>query len=312
MGEMKKPENAPLRFASLSEAHRALGLPQPQHPLISLVNRASTPVEGVRFHPAHVLSFYKISYRPRLSSKLRYGQGYYDFDEGGLLFAAPGQLIGGTDEHEVGACAQYTLLIHPDFLAGYPLAKKMRHYGFFSYAANEALHVSEKEKELLFSLFKSMEEELASRLDEFSQEVVLAQLELLLTYANRFYKRQFLTRKAVHSDLLQQLEEILADCLRSEDLPSRGIPTVQYLAERLHVSRSYLSDLLRTLTGQSAQQHIHDQLIAQAKERLTTTGLTVSEVAYGLGFEHPQSFSRFFKTKTALSPLAFRQSFQHN
>ncbi len=309
---MKKPENAPLRFASLSEAHRALGLPQPQHPLISLVNRAGAPVGGVSSHPAHVLSFYKISYRPKLSSKLKYGQGYYDFDEGGLMFAAPGQIVGGTDEQEVGACSQYTLLVHPNFLASYPLAKKIRHYGFFTYAANEALHVSEPEKELLFSLFKAMEEELAGRLDEFSQDVVVAQLELLLNYANRFYKRQFLTRKAVHSDLLQQLEETLAACFNHADLASRGIPTVQYLAGQLNVSPSYLSDMLRALTGQSAQQHIHDKLIEQAKEKLATTSLSVSEVAYALGFEHPQSFSRFFKTKTALSPLAFRQSFQPN
>ncbi|TGE03755.1 helix-turn-helix domain-containing protein [Hymenobacter fodinae] len=309
---MKKQENAPLRFASLSDAHRALGLPKPSHPLISLVNSATAPAPGVRPEQFHVLSFYKISYRPKLSGKLRYGQGYYDFDEGGLLFAAPNQIIGGAQEPGEGACSLYTLLIHPDFLAPYPLAKKIRHYGFFTYSANEALHVSEKEKELLLALFGTIEEELASRLDEFSQDVVIAQLELLLTYANRFYKRQFLTRKAVHSDLLQQLEEILADCFSSEDLPSRGIPTVQYLAQRLHVSPSYLSDMLRTLTGQSAQQHIHDKLIEQAKEKLATTALSVSEVAYALGFEHPQSFSRFFKTKTALSPLAFRQSFHHN
>ena len=309
---MKKPEKAPLRFASLSEAHRLLGLPKPLHPLVSLITSAPTSAPGAGPQPPHVLSFYKISYRPKLSSKLRYGQGHYDFDEGGLLFAAPNQIIGSTDERGVGACSQYTLLVHPDFMAGYPLAKKMRDYGFFSYAANEALHVSEQEKELLLALFKTMEAELAARLDEFSQDVVVSQLELMLNYANRFYKRQFLTRKAVHSDLLQQLEEILEECFRSEDLLSRGIPTVQYLAERLHVSPSYLSDMLRTLTGQSAQQHIHDHLIARAKEQLTTTGLTVSEVAYGLGFEHPQSFSRFFKTKTALSPLAFRQSFHHN
>ncbi len=309
---MKKPENAPLRFASLSDAHRALGLPPPLHPLISLVSSARVPAASGDSHQAHVLSFYKISYRPKLSSKLRYGQGYYDFDEGGLLFASPNQIIGGTDERGVGACSQYALLIHPEFLANYPLAKKIRQYGFFTYSANEALHVSEQEKELLLALFKTMEEELASRLDEFSQDVVVAQLELLLNYANRFYKRQFLTRKAVHSDLLQQLEETLEDCFRSEDLPSRGIPTVQYLAQRLHVSPSYLSDMLRTLTGQSAQQHIHDKLIEQAKEKLAATSLSVSEVAYALGFEHPQSFSRFFKTKTDLSPLAYRQSFHHN
>ena len=157
-----------------------------------------------------------------------------------------------------------------------------------------------------------MEAELASRLDEFSQDVVIAQLDLLLTYANRFYKRQFLTRKAVHSDLLQRLEATLAACFGGERPPGQGIPTVQYLAQQLHVSPSYLSDMLRTLTGQSAQQHIHDKLIAQAKEQLATTALSVSEVAYALGFEHPQSFSRFFKIKTALSPLAFRRSFQLN
>ena len=309
---MKTPENAPSRLASLSEAHRAMGLPPPLHPLISLVNSASTPVAGASACRAHVLSFYRISFGPRLSSQLRYGQGYYDFDEGGLFFAAPNQLIGCTEERGAGADAHYTLLIHPDFLAGYPLAKKMGHYGFFTYAANEALHVSEQEKEVLLALFKTMAAELASRWDEFSQDVVVAQLELLLKYADRFYKRQFLTRKAVHSSLLQQLEELLANCFRREDLPGRGIPTVQYLAGRLHVSPSYLSDMLRTLTGQSAQQHIHDKLIAQAKEKLATTGLSVSEVAYALGFEHSQSFSRFFKTKTALSPLAFRQSFQPN
>jgi AraC family transcriptional activator of pobA len=302
----------PLRFASLSAAHRALGLPPPLHPLISLISSAHMPTANANARQAHVLSFYKISYRPKLSPKLRYGQGYYDFDEGGLLFASPNQLIAGTDERAVGACSQYALLIHPDFLANHPLAKKIRQYGFFTYSANEALHVSEQEKEIILALFKTMEAELASRLDEFSQEVVIAQLELLLTYANRFYKRQFLTRKAAHSDLLQRLEETLADCFGGERLLSQGIPTVQYLAECLHVSPSYLSDMLRTLTGQSAQQHIHDKLIEHAKEKLASTSLSVSEVAYALGFEHSQSFSRFFKTKTALSPLAFRRSFQLN
>ena len=307
---MKKPTNPPLRFASLSDAHRAFGLPLPRHPLISLLTGAA-PAEGrTGQQHSHVLSFYKIAYRPRLSSPLTYGQGHYDFDEGGLLFAAPNQVIGGTQEAEAGMCSQVTLLIDPDFLVGYPLAAKMRHYGFFTYATNEALHVSEQEKQVLLALFATMETELASRLDEFSQDVVIAQLELLLTYANRFYKRQFLTRRAVHGDLLTRLEEALADCFRREHLLSRGIPTVQDLAERLHMSASYLSDMLRTLTGQSAQQHLHDKLIAQAKEQLSTTSLSVSEVAYALGFEHPQSFSRFFKAKTAHSPLSFRQSFQ--
>ncbi|GAA4505599.1 AraC family transcriptional regulator [Hymenobacter ginsengisoli] len=310
---MKKHDNAPQRFTSLSEAHRALGLPAPLHPLISLVRNARPPERGSGPHQPHVLSFYKISFWPRQNHKLRYGQGHYDFEAGGLLFAAPGQLLGGTPEHEADeVCAHVTLLIHPDFLASYPLAQKIREYGFFTYSANEALHVSEPEREVLLALFRTMEAELASRLDEFSQDVVIAQLDLLLTYANRFYKRQFLTRKAVHSDLLQRLESTLAACFSPERLPEQGIPTVQYLAQCLHVSPSYLSDMLRTLTGQSAQQHIHDKLIELAKEQLASTSLSVSEVAYALGFEHSQSFSRFFKTKTNLSPLAFRRSFQLN
>jgi AraC-like DNA-binding protein len=311
---MKKHENAPLRYTSLAEAHRALGLPAPLHPLISLMRDARPPrPEGGSPQP-HVLSFHKVSFWPRQDRTLRYGQGYYDFEAGGLLFAAPGQVLGGTSspEEEADACAHVTLLIHPDFLANYPLARKIHEYGFFTYSANEALHVSEPEREVLLALFRTMEAELASRLDEFSQDVVIAQLELLLTYANRFYKRQFLTRKAVHHDLLHRLEAALADCFRPERLPEQGIPTVQQLAGQLHVSPSYLSDMLRTLTGQSAQQHIHDKLIEQAKEQLSTTSRSVSEVAYALGFEHSQSFSRFFKAKTAVSPLAFRRSFQLN
>ena len=308
---MKKHENAPLRYTSLSEAHRALGLPPPLHPLISLMRDARPPrPEGGSPQP-HVLSFYKVSFWPRQNRTLRYGQGYYDFEAGGLLFAAPGQVLGGTPpEAEEDACAHVTLLIHPDFLASYPLAKRIREYGFFTYSANEALHVSEPEREVLLALFRTMEVELGSRLDEFSQDVVIAQLDLLLTYANRFYKRQFLTRKAVHHDLLQRLEATLAACFSPGRLPEQGIPTVQYLAEQLHVSPSYLSDMLRTLTGQNAQQHIHNKLIERAKEQLSTTSLSVSEVAYALGFGHSQSFSRFFKTKTAVSPLAFRRSFQ--
>jgi AraC-like DNA-binding protein len=257
---------------------------------------------------SHVLNFYKISYKPRLSGRVRYGQHYYDFDEGGLLFAAPGQIIGSNEEH-AGVCSSYTLLIHPDFLLGYALAKKIKQYGFFSYAANEALHLSDKEKETIIGIFKIIEEELNSRIDDFSHDLIISQIELLLNYANRFYKRQFITRKTLSNDLLQQLEEVLDNHFNNDRSTNEGIPTVQYLAEQLHISPSYLSDMLRSLTGQNAQQHIHHKLIEKAKEKLSTTSLSVSEVAYELGFEHPQSFSKLFKTKTNLSPLEFRQSF---
>jgi len=305
---MKKDENSPHKFNSLSAIHHAFGLPKPMHPLITLIN-GTVDVGAIRPPGAHVLSFYKISYKAKLSGKIKYGQDYYDFDEGGLLFAAPNQVVGGYDNGDVRDCSLYTLLIHPDFLLNYPLAKKIKTYGFFSYDANEALHLSDKEKETVISIFTIIEEELKSRIDDFSQDIIVSQIELLLNYANRFYKRQFITRKAVTNGMLQKLEEILEEYFNHEKSLSNGIPTVHYLSEKLNISPSYLSDMLRSLTGQNAQQHIHQKLIEKAKEKLSTTGLSVSEVAYELGFEHPQSFSKLFKTKTNLSPLEFRRSF---
>lgn len=302
---MKHEEHIPLKIASLHDAHLVFGLPKPLHPLISLINGTHTPVMPLE---NHVLGFYKMSYKPKLGGKLKYGQGYYDFDEGGLLFASPGQVIGSND-NDASVCSEYTLLIHPDFFLGYPLSKNIKQYGFFSYSANETLHLSEDEKTTIIEIFKMIEKELSSRIDDFSQDVVISQIELLLNYATRFYKRQFITRKAVNNDLLQKLEDILDDYFTGEKSLNHGIPTVQYLSERLNISPSYLSDILRALTGQNAQQLIHHKLIEKAKEKLSTTSLTVSEVAYELGFEHPQSFSKLFKTKTNLSPLEFKRSF---
>jgi len=308
---MKKEETKHHKFDSISDAHRAFGLPKPRHPLISLIDGANPQVEVHRPSGSHVLNFYKISYRPKLSGKLKYGQHYYDFDEGGLLFASPNQLIGSNndeDNHTEG-CSLYTLLIHPDLFLGYPLAKKIRQYGFFSYSANEAVHLSENEKATVISIFKMIEEELNSRIDDFSQDVIISQIELLLNYANRFYKRQFITRKAVNNDMLQRLEDLLEEYFNHEISLDQGLPTVQYLSEHLNLSPGYLSDMLRSLIGQNAQQYIHNKLIEKAKEKLSTTNLTVSEVAYGLGFGHSQSFSKLFKTKTSLSPLQFRKAF---
>jgi len=304
---MKKEENIHHKFDSLSDVHRAFGLPKPQHPMISLIDNTKTKAEINKLPHSHILTFYKISYKTKLGGKIKYGQDYYDFDEGGLLFASPNQLIGS--HGDIGECSLYTLLIHPDFLWNYSLAKKIKQYGFFSYSTNEALHLSDNEKVTIISVFKIIEEELNNRIDDFSQDVIISQIELLLNYANRFYKRQFITRKAASNDLLQKLEELLDDYFNNEKSLSQGIPTVQYLSENLNISPSYLSDMLRSITGQNAQQHIHNRLIEKAKEKLSVTSSSVSEIAYELGFEHPQSFSKLFKTKTNLSPLKFRRSF---
>ncbi|WP_188929497.1 helix-turn-helix domain-containing protein [Puia dinghuensis] len=307
---MKKEGNSHHKFNSLSDAHRALGLPQPRHPLISLINGENNAASMNMPSGSHVLNFYKISYRPKYSGKVRYGQRYYDFAEGGLLFACPGQVIGGNhNDVDVRSCFDYTLLIHPDFLWNYPLAKKIKQYGFFSYSANEALHLSEDEKATIISIFKMVEAELNGRIDDFSQDIMISHIELLLNYANRFYKRQFITRKVINNDLLLRLGDLLNDYFNNETSANQGLPTVQYLAGQLNLSPGYLSDMLRSLIGQSAQQYIHEKLIEKSKELLSTTSLPVSQVAFQLGFEHSQSFSKFFKTKARLSPLQFRQSF---
>ena len=303
---MKMEENSVRKFESLSDLHRVFGLQNPLHPLISFINIKDIKIMPNVLPHSITLYFYKIAYKITLHGKAKYGQNYYDFGEGGLIFTAPNQIFESPDDTIKSG---YLLLIHPDFLLSYPLAKKIKEYGFFSYTANEALHLSDKEKETIFSIFKIIDDELNSRIDDFSQDVMIAQIELLLNYSNRFYKRQFITRKAINNDLLQRLEEILENYFDNEESLTTGIPTVEYLSEQLNISAGYLSDMLRSLTGQNTQQHIHYKLIEKAKEKLSGSNLSVSEIAYQLGFEYPQSFSRLFKTKTKLSPLEFRQSF---
>ena len=303
---MKKEEPGPHQFNSISDLHRMLGLPKPLHPLVSLVDNTHIAIDKDQLPSSFLLNFYKISYKTGLRGKIRYGQNYYDFDEGGMVFTSPNQLMATEDDAEYKG---YTLLVHPDFIRNYPLGKNIKNFGFFSYAANEALHLSDKEKSVILNIFKNIEDELQSPIDDFSQDVIIAQIELILNYSNRFYKRQFITRKSANSDLLSKFEMLLNDYFNKETALMKGLPTVQFLADELHVSPHYLSDMLRTLTGQNAQQHIHHQLIEKAKEILSASNLSVAEIAYQLGFEHPQSFNKLFKRKTSLSPLQFRQSF---
>jgi AraC family transcriptional activator of pobA len=303
---VKKEEHIPHQFNSISDLHRMLGMPKPLHPLVSLVDNTNIAIEKEQLPPSFLLNFYKISYKTGLRGKIRYGQNYYDFDEGGMVFTSPNQLLATEDDTEYKG---YTLLVHPDFIRNYPLGKNIKNYAFFSYAANEALHLSEKEKSIILNIFKNIEDELHSSIDDFSQDVIIAQIELVLNYSNRFYKRQFITRKSANNDLLEKLEALLNDYFNKETALMKGLPTVQYIADELHISPHYLSDMLRTLTGQNAQQHIHNKLIEKAKEILSISNLSVAEIAYQLGFEHPQSFNKLFKRKTNLSPLQFRQSF---
>ena len=305
---MKKKEDTLVRFLSITESHQAFGLPKPQHLLISLVHFDDSNPFNVDMAPIYdVLDFYKITFITKNSGRLKYGQDYYDFNDGSMLFLAPNQFVGSTEYNR--DTHAWILLIHPDFLLGHPLAKKMKQYGYFAYSVNEALHLSDQERQTILSVYHIMEQELNSRLDEFSQEVVIAQIELLLSYVNRFYKRQFITRKVVNSNILQKTEAILDDYFNNQLSLDQGLPTVKFLSEKLNLSSGYLSDMLRSLIGQNAQQYIHLKLVEKAKEKLLTTGLSVSEIAFQLGFGHPQSFSKLFKNKTKLSPVEYRSSF---
>jgi AraC family transcriptional activator of pobA len=307
---MKKGEEIAQKFNSISDLHRVLGLPKPLHPLVSLVDYGNIKTEADKLPKAMILNFYKISFKKNLQGRIKYGQHYYDFDEGGISFIAPGQLIAAAEDEK--DYSGYTLLFHPDFLRNYSLAKLIKNYGFFSYSANEALYLSEKEKKTITEVFDHILQELDGTIDDFSQDVMISHIEVLLNYSNRFYNRQFITRKAANYDILTKLESLLDDYFKNESTVTRGLPTVKYLADELHLSPRYLSDLLRSLTGQNTQQHIHDKVIEKAKEYLTSENLTVSEVAYQLGFEHPQSFNRIFKKKTRLTPIEFKQSFRNN
>jgi len=298
---------SPSTFHSISELHRALGLPKPFHPLVSLVDYSDISVAPEDLPTALILNFYKISYKINLQGKIKYGQHYYDFDEGGLSFISPNQIIAASEDEK--DYSGYTLLFHPDFIRNHALGKSIKNFGFFSYSANEALHLSESEKTIIVGIFENIIRELSASIVSFSQDLIASQIELLLKYSDRFYNRQFITRKIGNHDLLSNLEQLLSDYFTDEKPLTSGLPTVQYLSDALQVSPRYLSDMLRSLTGQNAQQHIHGKVIEKAKEYLSTGNLSVSEIAYKLGFEHPQSFSKIFKRKTSLTPIEFKQSF---
>jgi len=299
------------RFHTITEYHRAAGLPKPAHPLISLVHMEdlNRPLAEGPFSLTY--DFYSISLKRMKNAKFKYGQQASDFDEGVLFFMSPGQVFGmdiekGSVMHRPEG---WIILIHPDFLWNTALAKTIKQYEFFNYSVYEALYLSDKEETMLTAIAQNIEQEYHANIDRFSQSVIIAQLELLLTYSERFYQRQFITRKIASHEILIKLEDLLTNYFNSGALAQKGLPSVTYIAETLNISPGYLSGLLKSLTGQNTQQHLHNKLIDLAKEKLSTTNLSISEIAYELGFEHLQSFSKLFKTKTSFSPMEFRHSF---
>ncbi|MFH7013892.1 helix-turn-helix domain-containing protein [Flavobacterium sp. FlaQc-52] len=299
----------PIRLKNISEFHKFWALPKPEHPLISVVDYKHINHSLVDPDQAIIMDYYSIAIKRDLGVKMIYGQESFDFDEGLMFFMAPNQVfkiekeIRNTTNH-----AGWILLIHPDFLWNSPLAKTIKKYEFFNYSMHEALFLSEKEEGMIINIIQNIQLEYHSNIDTFSQNIIISQLETLLNYSERFYQRQFITRKIANHKILERIEDLL-DTYFNDDLSNKGLPTVKFIAESLNISPNYMSGLLKLLTGQSTQQHIQNKILEKAKEKLSTTNLSVSEIAYELGFEHSQSFNKFFKNKTKLSPLEFRTSF---
>lgn len=302
------PASVPFKIKSISQLHELRGLPGPQHPLISVIDLKNIKLPEEPVKQTAVLDFYSISVKQGTRLKYKYGQQQYDFDEGVMFFTAPGQVI-GIESDKDATHTGWVLFIHPDFLWNTNLAKSIKKYEFFDYAVNEALFLSEKEEQTLNGILSLIRQEYSSNIDKFSQDIIISQIEVMLNYAERFYHRQFITRRAANHQILDKLEQWLDDYFANEKQVTEGLPAVQNIAEALNMSPTYLGAMLKALTGLSTQQHIHEKLIEKAKEKLSTTSLTVSEVAYQLGFEHSQSFNKLFKAKTNQSPLEFRKAF---
>ena len=306
---------------TVTEYTRFYGLPAPAHPLLTVIDLGSLrdlpqPQEARVLMTPVVQQFYVVSLKRNMKGvAIRYGHQSYDYNEGVMSFLAPGQgcwpagnMTADEMSNWTAGLSGWTLLFHPDLLSRYPLGKKIASYGFFSYEVHEALHLSAQEETVLDNLLNTIRSENERPIDAFSQDVIVSQLDVLLTYANRFYHRQFLTRRTAEHDLLTRFETLLVGYFAQN--AEQPLPTVQFFADELSVSPAYLSDMLRTLTGQNTQQHIHQALIEKAKRLLLTTSLSINETAFQLGFEYPQYFSRLFKSKTGMTPAAFRFSAQ--
>jgi AraC-like DNA-binding protein len=280
-----------------------------QHPLVAVVD-FSVVQEHISNGKKVTGDFYSIMFKNYSKNNIKYGRKVVDFQNGSLICMSPNQIIEmDNDLEDAENMSGWGLYFHSDLIRATSLDGKMKAYNFFSYEISEALHLSEKEKQILYDCVLKIQSELKENIDGHSQKIIVSTIELFLNYCSRFYGRQFITRKAINHNILTRMEQLLNTYFEQEKALQKGLPTVEYLAEKLNFSPRYLSDTLRSLTGQSTQQHIHEKLIEKAKEYLTVSNLSISEIAYQLGFEHSQSFSKLFKAKTQLSPLEFRQSF---
>lgn len=298
-----------IKIDTITESHEFLGLEKPKHPLISVIRLGSVlqnlEVDNLKYS----LGLYQISLKDNCPFTIvNYGRNSYDYQEGTMVFTAPNQILEFKKAQILEEDKGWTLAFHPDLLRKSELGKKMDNYSYFSYASNEALHLSDEERNTITEIVTKIEKEFSSNIDAHSQTLIISNLELLLNYCVRFYDRQFYTRTNLNQDIASDFEQLLKEYYKQNKQLELGIPSVQYCGEAMKMSPKYLSDLLRKETGQSTQDHIHQYIIEKAKNKLLNSKNSASEIAYELGFEYPQYFSKIFKKKTRISPNEFRKS----
>jgi AraC-like DNA-binding protein len=295
-----------IRIDTISQVHDFLGLDKPKHPLVTVIRRFDQLNEVDFGEYRYVFNLYQLSFKSGMEGSLNYGRNTYDFQEGTLIFTSPGQTLQFDSEQHTPDEEAWSILFHPDLIRKSELGRNIDNYTFFSYESNEALHLSDEEKKSIAEIVGKIEKEYSQNIDRHSQKLIISNIELLLDYCVRYYDRQFYTRTNLNKDIVTRFESLLKAYYKSGLHYDMGVPSVSYCGGELNMSPNYLSDLLKKETGRNAQEHIHFFVIEKAKNELLNSDESVSQIAFGLGFEYPQHFSKVFKAKTGMSPIEYR------
>ena len=297
-------KDAVYKVETISQLHEIAGFEKPKHPFVTIIDYSKVKVAETPSKASFICSFYSVNFKKHC--EFIYGRQLFDHMEGTLHCIAPEQIISIDREKEGESSEGWGLYFHPELIRNTSLGKKINDYSFFMYGANEALHLSELEKQTLLSIVKQMEMEYNTNIDHYSHDLIISNIELLLNYCKRYYGRQFITRTNQNKDIIVKFEEFISGYINSNNLKEAGLPTVKYCAEKMNLSTTYFSDLLKSETGKNTQEHIHYYLLEKAKNMLRNNNATVNEIANELGFEYPQYFCKLFKKKIGMSPTLYR------
>lgn len=291
-----------VKLESLAQYNALRGV-ETLHPLVTVLD-----LSKVKPMPAQTFNFgmYAVFLKEFKCGELRYGRSFYDYQEGTLVFVAPGQVVGVMPKVTTFEPKGWALLFHPELIKGTSLGKHIQDYSFFSYDVNEALHLSDKERQIVLDCFGKIEFELQQTIDKHSKTLIASNIELFLNYCTRFYDRQFITRDNVHKGVIEKFETLLNDYFKSDRPQTEGLPSVAWSADKLNLSANYFGDLIKKETGRAAQEYIHAKVIDLAKERILNVDKSMSEIAYELGFKYPQHFTRLFKQRVGCTPVEYR------